>query len=52
MLRTLEGHTGWVSSCAIDPMGRWVVSGTGYGGIRVWKIASGNLIALHRVIGQ
>ena len=50
-VRTLAGHTASVYSCAIDPTGRWVASGAGDGGIRVWELESGNLYALLRVDG-
>ncbi|MEO8326567.1 MAG: hypothetical protein ABI618_12000 [Nitrospirota bacterium] len=52
VVRMLDGHALGAHSCAIDPTGRWVVSVTWDGGIRVWELDSGNLFALLRVDGS
>ncbi|MEO8327646.1 MAG: hypothetical protein ABI618_17485, partial [Nitrospirota bacterium] len=44
LVRTLEGHTGGVNSCAIDPMGRWVVSGADDRTLKVWDLTTGELV--------
>ncbi len=41
--RTLEGHRGSVYCCAVDPTGRWAVSGGADGELRVWDTTSGAL---------
>jgi WD40 repeat protein len=37
-LRTLTGHWGWVSSVAVTPNGRNVVSGSEDKTIKVWEL--------------
>ncbi|MBE9545939.1 MAG: protein kinase [Proteobacteria bacterium] len=44
MIRTMEGHTGRVGSVAITPDGRYAVSGSGEGRIRVWELETGRSI--------
>jgi WD40 repeat protein len=41
LLRTLTGHEGVVTSVAVTPNGRQVVSGFGDGIVRVWDLATG-----------
>jgi WD40 repeat protein/serine/threonine protein kinase len=38
---TLRGHTGEVSSVAVSPDGRHIVSGSGDGAVKVWDAATG-----------
>ncbi|MDF0668642.1 MAG: NB-ARC domain-containing protein [Nitrospira sp.] len=44
LLRTLEGHTGGVTCCAVDPQGKWIVSGADDGTLRLWDVASGHVL--------
>lgn len=46
LLRTLQGHTDIVTSVAISPDGKYIVSGSGKrdGTIKVWKLINSNLI--------
>ncbi len=44
MIRTMEGHTGRVGSVAITPDGRYAVSGSGEGRIRVWELETGRSV--------
>ena len=43
MLRTLEGHTGWVKAVAVSPGGRWIVSGSDDNTLKIWQMESGVL---------
>jgi WD40 repeat protein len=40
-LRTLRGHEGWVRICAWSPDGRWIVSGSRDGTLRLWDAETG-----------
>ena len=40
---TLEGHTAWVSACAVTPDGRRVVSASDDKTLKVWDLASGRV---------
>ncbi len=42
-LRSLEGHTDWVRAVALSPDGRFIVSGSLDGTMKVWEAASGRL---------
>ena len=44
LLQTFFGHKGWVSSVAITPDGRRVVSGSHDNTIRVWDLDAGTLL--------
>ncbi|WP_448541461.1 WD40 repeat domain-containing protein, partial [Roseiflexus sp.] len=43
-LRSLEGHTHWVSAVALSPDGRTIVSGSRDCTVKVWDNASGRLL--------
>jgi WD40 repeat protein/Flp pilus assembly protein TadD len=42
--RVMKGHTGWLTSVAVDPQGRWVLSGSEDQSARLWDAANGALI--------
>ncbi|HJH31809.1 MAG TPA: hypothetical protein C5S50_06455 [Methanosarcinaceae archaeon] len=44
-LQTLEGHTGGVNAVAVTPDGKHAISGSDDNTLRVWDIASGEIIA-------
>ena len=44
LIRTLEGHTDQVWCCAVDPEGRWIVSGADDRTLRLWDVASGQTL--------
>jgi WD40 repeat protein len=44
-LATLEGHTSWVSGCAVTADGRRVVSASADQTLKVWDLASGRALA-------
>jgi WD40 repeat protein len=48
-LRTLEGHTDWVSAVAVTPDGRRAVSGSRDRTLRLWDLESGKEIAIFTV---
>ena len=41
LIMTLTGHAAWISSVAISPDGRWVVSGAGDKTIKIWDAETG-----------
>ncbi len=43
-LRSLEGHTGWVWAVAVTPDGRYALSGSDDGTVKVWDLESGQLL--------
>jgi WD40 repeat protein len=36
-IRTLRGHTSWVTSLAFSPDGKWLASGSLDGTVKIWK---------------
>jgi WD40 repeat protein len=44
-LRTLTGHTGGVSSLAVSPDERWLISASEDGTVRIWDLATGKEVA-------
>jgi hypothetical protein len=44
LLRTLEGHTGGVTSVAFSPDGSMIASGSGDGTIKLWRVSDGALL--------
>ncbi|MDC0747134.1 AAA family ATPase [Polyangium mundeleinium] len=48
LLRTLVGHTRWVTACAVMADGRRVVSGADDGILKVWDLESGRELATLR----
>src|SRR6266702_2135531 len=41
LVRTLQGHTDWVNSCAVSPDGTWIVSASTDNTLKVWDAHSG-----------
>jgi WD40 repeat protein/transcriptional regulator with XRE-family HTH domain len=41
LVRTLQGHTDWVNSCAVSPDGTWIVSASNDKTLKVWDAQSG-----------
>jgi hypothetical protein len=46
LIRTLEGHTAWVSGCAVSGDGALIVSASDDGTLRVWDGHSGQCLAV------
>ena len=44
LLRTFEGHTGWVTSVAFSPDGTRVLSGSADNTLKLWDAATGQLL--------
>jgi WD40 repeat protein len=44
LLRTLEGHKGWVRCCVFSPDGKMILSGSYDGTLRLWDAQSGKLL--------
>ena len=44
LVRTLEGHTGWVRAVAVTPDGRFAVSASGDRTLKVWDIEKGETV--------
>ncbi|MBX3326253.1 MAG: NB-ARC domain-containing protein [Nitrospira sp.] len=44
LVRTLGGHSDWVTSCAIDPTGQWIVSGSSDGAVKIWDHRMGRCL--------
>ncbi|MFB2893410.1 trypsin-like peptidase domain-containing protein [Aerosakkonemataceae cyanobacterium BLCC-F50] len=44
LLRTLKGHSGTISSLAIDPFGHILASGSYDGTIKIWNLHTGQLL--------
>ena len=45
VLKVLEGHTNWVTAVAISVDGSKIVSGSSDSTVRVWSMATGEVIA-------
>ncbi|MFV9631948.1 MAG: WD40 repeat domain-containing protein [Methanosarcinales archaeon] len=43
-MRTLEGHTDWISAVVVTPDGRFAVSASGDGTLKVWDIEKGETV--------
>ena len=44
LLRSLEGHRGWVRAVAVTADGRYVLSGSNDRTVKVWELESGRLL--------
>ena len=44
LIRTLEGHTGWVNACAFSPDGRFIASASFDKTIRIWETNGGQYL--------
>src|ERR1700685_908373 len=44
LVRTLEGHTGWIESLALSGDGRRAISGSRDGTLKVWDVDKGRLL--------
>jgi len=44
LIRTFEGHTDWVRAVALTPDGRFAISGSWDGTLRVWDLESGQSV--------
>ena len=47
LLRTLEGHSDSITCCAVDPYGKWFVSGSDDRSLRVWDTTTGYQMCSH-----
>jgi hypothetical protein len=45
VLASLQGHTDWVTACAVTPDGRHVVSASGDQTLKVWELATARSLA-------
>jgi WD40 repeat protein len=45
LLRSFEGHTGWLRNVALSPDGATIASRSVRGAVKVWDLATGHLIA-------
>lgn len=52
LIRTLEGHAGFVNGCAVSADGKLVVSASSDQTVRVWDGASGRCLAVFYADGQ
>jgi len=46
-LTTLQGHTDWVTACAVAPDGQRVVSASSDQTLKIWDLASGTCLLTH-----
>jgi WD40 repeat protein len=44
-IRTLKGHSNWVSAVAVSPDGRMAVSGSRDNTLKVWDLERGEVVA-------
>jgi WD40 repeat protein len=44
LIRTFEGHTDWVQAAALTPDGRYAISGSWDGTLRVWDLETGQSV--------
>jgi WD40 repeat protein len=51
-IRTLEGHSGWVSSVAVTGDGRFALSGSADRTLRLWDVATGQCLRTFRGHGE
>ncbi len=45
LVRTLQGHEGWICCVAISPDGRYVISGSSDNTLKIWELSTGRLLA-------
>ena len=48
LVRTLEGHQGWVRSVAWSGDGQWLASGAEDGTVRLWDMENGTELAVYQ----
>jgi WD40 repeat protein len=51
-LRTLQGHTNWVTAVALTPDGRHIVSGSRDYTLRVWDLKDGKELVTFAIDGN